>query len=282
MAKRKKTANKIRITINDYDSHAVLYSKATTKKTLTALIITIVLVIIALTYVLLSFTPLRHTIKGYPSKMTQQTAISNQLKIDSLEREISLWALQVGNIQRIITGQEPISMESLAYSEDSVNVLDYYRLIYAQQDSILRNEVRAEEQFNLAQQKIKINQIEGLHFFTPVKGIITEGYNKAIDHPYIDIAAAEGTSVFSILDGTVISAGWNDDTGYTIQIQHDNNLISIYKHNEELLKSIGDKVQAGSPIAIVGNTGRLSTGTHLHFELWHEGEAIDPTMFITF
>ena len=119
-------------------------------------------------------------------------------------------------------------------------------------------------------------------FFTPVKGIITENFNKSTNHPYIDIATETGTTVYSVLDGTVITAEWNDDTGYTLQIQHDNNIISIYKHNEKLLKKTGDKVTAGTPVAMAGNTGRLSTGTHLHFELWHNGEAVDPTLYIKF
>ena len=85
-----------------------------------------------------------------------------------------------------------------------------------------------------------------------------------------------------MLNGTVISSGWNDDTGYTIQVQHDNNLISIYKHNAKILKSTGDKVNAGTPIALVGNTGNLSTGAHLHFELWHKGEPINPSNYIKF
>ena len=88
--------------------------------------------------------------------------------------------------------------------------------------------------------------------------------------------------VSSVLDGTVISAGWTDDSGYTIQIQHDNNLISVYKHNEKLLKKTGDKVSAGTPVALVGGTGKVSTGTHLHFELWHKGEPIDPAQYIKF
>ena len=123
---------------------------------------------------------------------------------------------------------------------------------------------------------------DGLHFFKPIQGVITEPFNLSINHPYIDVAAPKGSIIYSILDGTVISADWNDQTGYTIQIQHDNNLISIYKHAERVLKSTGDKIEAGTPIAIVGNTGKLSTGEHLHFELWHGGEAIDPTHYINF
>jgi len=88
--------------------------------------------------------------------------------------------------------------------------------------------------------------------------------------------------VAAVLDGTVINAGWSDDGGFTIMIQHEDNLISIYKHNQTLLKRTGDRVTAGTPVALVGNTGSLSTGDHLHFELWYRGEAVDPSRYISF
>ena len=123
--------------------------------------------------------------------------------------------------------------------------------------------------------------IEGMHFFAPLKGVISQGYDPSI-HPYIDIAAPEGSVVKATLDGTVIFAGWSDEAGHTIQIQHDGDIVSIYKHNEKLLKKAGDKVTAGTPIALVGNTGELTTGDHLHFELWHKGQTVDPTLYIKF
>ena len=110
--------------------------------------------------------------------------------------------------------------------------------------------------------------------------MISQNYDAT--HPYIDITAPAGSVVKATLDGTVISSGWNEDAGHTIQIQHTDDIISIYKHNEKLLKKTGDKVKAGTAIALVGNSGSLSTGTHLHFELWHKGEAIDPTKYIKF
>ena len=112
--------------------------------------------------------------------------------------------------------------------------------------------------------------------------MITESYNPSIGHPYLDIAAPNNTTVYSVLDGTVIFAGWQDETGYNIQIQHSNNLVSVYKHNERLLKKVGDKVKAGTPISIIGDVGRLSSGPHLHFELWHNGDPIDPSSYINF
>jgi murein DD-endopeptidase MepM/ murein hydrolase activator NlpD len=111
--------------------------------------------------------------------------------------------------------------------------------------------------------------------------VISQGYDSAT-HPYIDITAPAGTVVKATLDGTVIFAGWNNETGNTIHIQHDGDIVSIYKHNEKLLKKTGDKVTAGSPIALVGNTGELTTGEHLHFELWHKGETVDPALYIKF
>jgi lipoprotein NlpD len=137
------------------------------------------------------------------------------------------------------------------------------------------------ERYNLSNNR-NIEQIEGLLFFTPVKGVITQGFNPAAEHPFVDIAIKDGSAICSILDGTVIAAYWSDDTGYNIQIQHSNDLVSIYKHNTKLLKGVGDKVTAGTTISLAGNAGSLSTGPHLHFELWHKGEPVDPNLYINF
>lgn len=270
-----------RVTVREIETTSEVFSCTTTKGILIAVFVAAALLLIAATYYITAYTPVRYLIPGYPNKETRALQEANQRRIDSLENEVSLWAFQVNNIQRIVTGREPIDMDSLrVMQKDSTTSL--YRQLYAQKDSILRNEVVNEETFNISSRDRKIEQLEGIHFFTPVKGIITQSYNAAIGHPYIDIAAAEDEIVYSVLDGTVISAGWNDDTGYTIQIQHSNNLVSIYKHNSRLLKKTGDRVSAGTPIAVVGDTGKLSYGIHLHFELWHNGEAIDPTEFIKF
>lgn len=240
-----------------------------------------VIILMAGTYFLTSRTFIKYTIPGYPNAETKQLMIDNAMKVDSLQRVIDTWSFQVTNIQRIITGQEPLSIE-IDTSSTNISIDGDAKAQYSEADSIFRENVTTREQFNITHNKIKIEQIEGMHFFTPLKGIITNGYNLATNHPYIDIAAQTGTMVYAVLDGTVIASYWNDDTGYVIQIQHSNDLVSIYKHNEQLLKKVGDKVTAGTPIAFVGNTGRLSTGPHLHFELWHKGESIDPTLYINF
>ncbi|MDD2293705.1 MAG: M23 family metallopeptidase [Bacteroidales bacterium] len=281
--KEKRSNNNLRINIINSDSHKALFSVKFTKFTLILVLSLFILLLIVGTYLVTSRTAVKYTIPGYPSAATKQMAVENVIKIDSLERIIEMWSMQLTNIQRIVSGREPVAMDSIAQRKNDGTIDAASREMYAKDDSILREEILKQERFNISYNtKKKIEQIEGLHFFTPVKGIITEDYNKAINHPFVDIAAAVNTIVYAVLDGTVVYAGWNDDTGYTIQIQHDNDIISTYKHNEKLLKSVGDKVTAGTPIALVGNTGNLSTGSHLHFELWHKGEAVDPTLYIKF
>ena len=245
------------------------------------LVVAVILLIASVT-VLISFTSLRELIPGYPSAQSRQDLIQNAIKIDSLQNEINIWRLQLANIQRITTGQEPLALDSLLNLSGSKETLEEYNEAYTKDDSLLRATVHKEEQFNLSARSHKIEQIEGLHFFPPLKGVVTEEYNLGIDHPYLDIAAPENSTVSAILDGTVIYAGWDDNTGYVIQLQHDNNLVSVYKHNSRLLMKVRDKVKAGTPIALVGSTGLLSTAPHLHFELWHKGEAIDPAQYIKF
>mgnify|MGYP002854971687 FL=1 len=241
-----------------------------------------VLLVMALAYLLIDFTPLKNTIRGYPSRESREAALENRLLTDSLQKQISLWAFQVSNIQRVMSSREPIDLDSIAKIQSQKGEEDMYAIMYAHQDSLLRGMVEREMALDAAAAGGMPTQIEGLKFFTPVKGMVTESFNQAINHPYIDIAADENTTVYSILDGTVVSAGWMDDTGFVMIIQHGHDLISVYKHNDRLLKKAGDKVKTGTPIAIVGNTGRLSTGTHLHLEMWHAGEAIDPAKYISF
>ena len=150
-------------------------------------------------------------------------------------------------------------------------------------DSLLKSTVAREERFGVGSNRNRVLPIEGLHFFTPLNGAVSQGYDMVL-HPAVDISAPAKSVVSAVLDGTVVSAGWTDDAGYSIIIQHQSNIVSCYKHNQQLLKRQGDKVTAGTPIALVGNTGtgRMVQGDHLHFELWHEGEPVDPTKYCSF
>lgn len=287
MKKQTKRDNKTseetyRITISNDYTHREIRSFLVHKNYFIAVVIVVAVLFIIAGFLLASRTPLKYTIPGYPSAKSKAIAIENRMRIDSLERVIDMWAFQLANIQRVTAGNDALAIDTaaLAKRDSSDNAVLSEGL--PAEDSILREQIKKEEQFSLTMTHPAITQIEGIHFYPPVKGIITEEYNPAIGHPFVDIATQLNSTVAATLDGTVISAGWNDESGYTIQIQHDNNIISVYKHNEKLLKKTGDKVTAGTPIALAGSTGSLSTGSHLHFELWHKGEAIDPTQYISF
>lgn len=273
---------KYRFSIFNDTTHEEIFSvRAYGVLSIITLAVAVVLLIASVT-VLISFTSLREFIPGYPSAQSRHELVENAIKIDSLQNEVNLWRIQLTNIQRIATGERPLNLDSLMNLRGTSDTLAQADGAYAKDDSLLRATVLQEEQFNLTAREHHIEQIEGLHFFPPLKGVITEEYNTAIGHPYLDIAAAENSPVYSVLDGTVIYAGWDDESGYVIQVQHENNLVSIYKHNSKLLKKVRDKVTAGTPVSLVGNTGTLSTAPHLHFELWHKGEPIDPAQYIKF
>ncbi len=266
---------------NDTTHEEIFAFRANGMLSILTLVLAVVFLVASVT-LLISFTSLRELIPGYPSAQSRQDMIQNAIKIDSLQNEINVWRLQLANIQRIATGQTPLHIDSLLNLQGKADSTGAFTGEYSRDDSLLRATVLREEQFNLSNKDNRIEQIEGLHFFPPLKGIVTEEYNLGINHPYLDIAAPENSVVSAILDGTVIFAGWDDASGYIIQLQHDNNLVSVYKHNSKLLMNVRDKVSAGTPIALVGNTGALSNAPHLHFELWHKGEPIDPAQYINF
>ncbi len=284
--KKSKLSNKYRFSISNDTTHEELFVfRSNGKLFLLTIVLAVIFLIVSVT-LLISFTSLREFIPGYPSAQTRRELVQNALKLEALQNELNTWSLQLINIQRISQGLPPVNIDSLMnvakVSADSLGTLDEAPGLLHEADSLLRLQVIKDEQLSSVTGRGKIEQIEGLHFFTPVRGIVTEPFNAGIGHPYVDIAAEKNSVVSSVLDGTVVSAGWTDESGYTIQIQHDNNLISAYKHNEKLLKKTGDKVSAGTPVALVGSTGKVSTGTHLHFELWHKGEPIDPAQYIKF
>lgn len=278
---REKKSNSFRLAFMDDKTHKQLVTLHFTRTSFFITIITIFVVLCAVIYSVIAYTPVKTFIPGYPDARSKRAAIQNVITIDSLERVILRWELYSENLRRAIEGEEPLKIDSLINAAGSYADKDIDMEALVRQDSLLRQHVREEEQFGISQRGRRDLPIEGMHFFTPLKGVISQGYDPAI-HPYIDITAPAGTVVKATLDGTVIFAGWNDETGYTIHLQHDGDIVSIYKHNEKILKNTGDKVTAGSPIALVGSTGELTTGEHLHFELWHKGETVDPSLYIKF
>ena len=124
--------------------------------------------------------------------------------------------------------------------------------------------------------------LETVEFFTPIKGMISSDFESKIGHFGVDVVSKTNEPVRCVADGTVLLASWTEDTGYTIAVQHANDLVSIYKHNASLTRKVGNVVKAGEKISVIGNTGELTTGPHLHFELWHQGSPVDPKEYISF
>jgi murein DD-endopeptidase MepM/ murein hydrolase activator NlpD len=276
----KKTTH-FRLSLLDAKTHQQLKSVRFTKTSFIITIVCGIVIFCAIIFSLIAFTPIRTFIPGYPDANTKRTAIQNAIKADSLENVIYKWELYARNLRRVLEGESGLDIDSLmTASKKQAEAVKNQKYLNTQ-DSLLRKNIQEEEMFEIAGRNSRSLPIEGMHFFTPLKGVITQGYDPAM-HPYIDIAAPEGTAVNAVADGTVIFTGWSDETGYTIQLQHDSDIISIYKHNNKLTKKVGDKVKAGTAIALVGNTGSLTTGPHLHFELWYKGESMDPTKHINF
>lgn len=270
-----------RLSLLDAKTHKQLFSIRFNRTGFFVSIVTGLVMLCAAIFSLIAFTPLKTFIPGYPDARTKRAAIQNAIRVDSLESVIYRWELYSENLRRAVEGEEPVNIDSLINIHNREKELSKDPEYVKRQDSLLREEVRTEEMFDISGKDQRKLPIEGMMFFTPLKGVISQGYDAAL-HPFVDITAPEGSVVSAIADGTVIYEGWSDADGYTLHIQHDGDIVSIYKHNEKLLKRTGDKVKAGSPIALIGNTGSLTTGEHLHFELWYKGETLDPTRHINF
>lgn len=239
------------------------------------------LLLIALVTILIAFTPLREFIPGYTDVTIRKTGIENTLKLDSLENVLRQKEQYLTNINRIIQG-EPINFNDTLVVDTTIN---YKNIVNEKipEDSLLRVMIETEEKYNLFKSAGRTpSNISSLIFFNPLKGIVTEQFNPKKQHFGVDLVAPKNEAIKATLDGTVIFAEWTSETGYVIQLQHSNNLISIYKHNSVLHKKQGDKVKAGDVIAIVGNTGELSSGPHLHFELWYNGIPLNPQEYMLF
>ena len=281
--KSKKNKQKLyRLSLLEDATHEKIYSIKFSKSKFFGLLVLFVSVIIGGLYCLLVFTPLHYSIPGYPNADFRSQAISNAIKIDSLESAMIRWELYAENLNRTLAGEQTLSLDEVIKNSHRVPYLEGKNAQYLkQQDSILRARVKSEEQYGLSSGVKRDLPIEGVHFFTPLVGVVTNGFDMAT-HPAVDIAAPANSVVKAALDGTVIYSGWSNEYGYTIMLQHSGNIISVYKHNRSLLKKQGDIVTAGTPIAYVGNTGSTSSGDHLHFELLYKGTAVDPTLYISF
>jgi murein DD-endopeptidase MepM/ murein hydrolase activator NlpD len=237
----------------------------------------------ALTFFIIAYTPLREYIPGYPNVQQKKELYHLNRLADSLMADARQKALYIQNIKRIIENREPVAPppKPSGHPKNYDTITDRR----SAQDSLLRISFENQTRFNLFPQSEGYSEnveIYEQNFFKPINGIITAKFAPLEKHYGIDIVAPHNDAVKSVLDGTVILSAWTLETGYVIAVQHAGNLISVYKHNAVLLKHEGDWVKAGEPIAITGNSGEMTSGPHLHFELWYNGKPVNPVNYINF
>ena len=226
----------------------------------------------ALIYALLAYTPLNYIFPTKSAKYSSQEQYQMMLKIDSLENSLTQLNYQSEVLSKVLAGEE-VDIEKTLES-----ALDTTRLEEESNDEAEAPQTQTAP--------VSIKKAESLprdyNFFVPILGVISDTFNVDRKHLAIDISAESKSVIKSIQKGTVIFSEWTPSGGHTLVIQHPNDFISVYKHNAVLLKKMGSFVNAGDAIALVGNTGELTSGPHVHFELWKKGIAVNPTQYINF
>jgi murein DD-endopeptidase MepM/ murein hydrolase activator NlpD len=259
--KQKKLTEVYRLLVIEDDTLREVRSSRFTIFGLITWIIGSILLVSGITFSLFAFTPLRYTIPGYADINNNKIYVELNHKIEKLEKSL--------DTQKV-------------YTEGFKNLLNPSGISVNNPTSKVNN-------FNNFSSKGQNNNtisntlsLEHFYFCIPLKGEVSSGFDSESNHYGVDIVAPEKTPILNILDGVIINSDWSDKTGNTISVQHKGNLVSIFKHNSVLLKKTGDFVKKGEAIAIIGNTGELTSGPHVHFELWNNGKAINPTDYLTF
>ena len=276
----KRIFNDYKVVVSSEDTFEEKLSFKANKINVFIIMLVYSIILISFTISIVFFTQLREMVPGYSSSDLLNRAIYLTKKTDSLEQQIALNNKFYKSIEDVLSGNinEFIARDELSIDSNLIKS-GVVTISPNSQDSILRKYVENEEKFNLTNNELII---ENKMFFSPIKGEITQNFNYNENHFAIDIAADIGTPVKSVLDGKIIFSEWSLETGYVVVIDHGENIISVYKHNSKTLKEQNDFVQAGEVIAYSGNQGNLSSGPHLHFELWKNGTPIDPEPLLNF
>ncbi len=254
-----------------------LFSSSTIN--LASFIMFIFFLLLSTSFIVINFTPLKEYFRGYTSIELRENAIENSMKLDSLENLYLAQSNYIKSLKNILSGN--VSFEEISENTSSLetNQVELEIVKTNKEDSLLRALVDEEDKYNAL-------EIEGERFttvlFPPGKGELSSNFEYENKHYGVDIAMPENSPVHSISEGIIVFAEWTSETGFVIIAEHLNGLTSIYKHNSSIVKSQGDRIQTGEIIAFTGNTGSLTTGPHLHFELWYQGEPVDPENYIEF
>jgi murein DD-endopeptidase MepM/ murein hydrolase activator NlpD len=286
-----KLRNKYLLVIRNEDTYEVKLSFRLSRLNVFIALGLTTIILVVLTIFLIAFTPLREYIPGYMDVDLPRQMYALKLRADSIEREFRQRNLYFENLRNIIEGNDMTEFYQKATANTGVTdtAIDYsdIRITHSQEDSLLRLEFEQQGRYLPGSSAALLSANEGNEmpdflFFAPLDGIITSRFNPDIGHFGVDLVSNRNEPIKAVLDGMVVFAGWTLETGHVITLQHQQNIISVYKHNSVLLKKEGNFVKAGDVIAIIGESGELSTGPHLHFELWFNGNPVDPTDYIQF
>jgi murein DD-endopeptidase MepM/ murein hydrolase activator NlpD len=288
----KRLNNKYRLVVLNDETFEEISSIRLSRINLYIILSTTLVILVFVIASVIFYTPLKEYVPGYSDINIKRQLIQVTLKTDSFQNVILAQNNYLDNLRRVLLGSQPVDTGNnpakIGNAKTSYDSIDLSRI--TPMESQMRQDVETDQKFavNIPAGAAKNPQgnaasgVNNFYFFLPVKGYITGDFDPKNEHYGVDIVAPENAPVKATLDGAVIIASWTPETGYIIGIQHENNLISLYKHNSVLLKKEGDYVHAGDVIAIVGNTGELTTGPHLHFELWYNGIALNPKDYINF
>ena len=277
---KRKLLNKYRLIILNEETFEERLSLRLTRLNVFVGLTLSVILLISLTILLIAFTGLREYIPGYASTEMRQKATVLAYQADSLRNVIEMNDRYLNSIRSVLVGEEgSVELRRDSFISAEQQEVQEANLEPSREDSLLREKVVREDKYNILE---TATSRANYALFAPVSGPISEGYDIRESHYGVDIVVAENTPVKAVSDGTVIFSEWTVETGNVIIIEHSYGMISVYKHNSTLTKTQGERVRKGEVIATAGSTGDFSTGPHLHFELWNDGQSVDPTDFIDF
>ncbi len=276
----KRLSKKFKLTIYNEASLEEQFSMRVSKMDIIGIVSCIVLTTIIIISLLIFFTDLKQLIPGFDRNLRNKI-IENAIATDSLKAELDKRDRFFTSIQNIINGTD--NTVKLHKKQNTINSKQYdIEFKRTKKEEDFRKKIEDKERFNLLISSPYTNKHQNIKLFPPVQGLISQSFDATQQHYGIDVVAKPNSKISAVLDGTVIFTGWTIKTGHVIHLQHENNIVSIYKHNVELLKKTGQHVKAGEAIAIIGNTGEVTTSAHLHFEIWKNGKALNPELYIKF
>jgi len=275
---KERLLNKYRLVVLNEDTYEEKLSYKLNKLNIFLLIALISITLVITTVGLIAFTSVKEYIPGYDSTVLRQKAIKNIELLDSLQLVVNKNQTFINSVGAVILGEvtedELVKKNSLI--KPDISELDFKT---NKEDSLLRSLVQKEDRFNTIESaNPKVEYV----LYNPISGKISSGFDTSERHYGVDVPAVTNTPVKAVSDGRVVFSEWTIDTGFVIILEHSFNLISVYKHNSSGLITQGDYVKSGQAIALSGNTGELTTGPHLHFELWSNGNPVDPLEYISF